>query len=112
VRLCFLLAAFNDVDVLACDVQNAYINAETKKKIWFRSGDEMGLDKGKVIVIVCALYGLKLSGARWREHMSQTLRDGGFKSCLADPDLWLRAAIKLDGSKIYEYVLCYVDVCG
>jgi hypothetical protein len=111
VRLFFLLAAFNDVDVLACDVQNAYINATTKEKIWFRGGDEMGSDKGKVIVIVRALYGLKSSSARWREHMAQTLRNGGFMSCKADPDLWLRPATKPDGSKIYEYVLCYVDDC-
>jgi hypothetical protein len=111
VRLFFLLAALNDVDVLACDVQNAYINATTKEKIWFRGGDEMGSDKGKVIVIVRALYGLKSSSARWREHMAQTLRNGGFMSCKADPDLWLRPATKPDGSKIYEYVLCYVDDC-
>jgi hypothetical protein len=65
VHLFFLLAAFNDVDVLACDIQNAYINAATKEKIWFRGGDEMGSDKGKVIVIIRALYGLKSSGARW-----------------------------------------------
>ena len=111
VRLFFLLAALNDVDVLACDVQNAYINATTKEKIWFRGGDEVGTDKGKVIVIVRALYGLKSSSARWREHMAETLRNGGFTSCKADPDLWLRPAMKPDGSKIYEYVLCYVDDC-
>jgi hypothetical protein len=111
VRLFFLLAALNDVDVLACDVQNAYINAETKEKVWFRGGDEMGTDKGKVIVIVRALYGLKSSGARWREHMAQTLRNAGFVSCKADPDIWLRPAVKSDGTKIYEYVLCYVDDC-
>jgi len=28
---------------------------------------------------------------------------------LADPDIWFRPATKLDGTKIYEYVLCYVD---
>ena len=104
VRLFFLLAALNDVDVLACDVQNAYINAMTKETIWFRGGNEMGTDKGKVIVIVRALYGLKSSSARWRAHMAETLRNGGFTSCKADPDLWLRPAMKPDGSKIYEYV--------
>jgi hypothetical protein len=111
VRLFFLLAALNDVDVLACDVQNAYINAETKEKVWFRGGKEMGSNQGKVIVIVRALYGLKSSGARWREHMAQTLRNASFVSCKADPDLWLRPAVKDDGTKIYEYVLCYVDDC-
>jgi hypothetical protein len=71
----------------------------------------MGSNKGKVIVIVHALYGLKLSGARWREHMAQTLWNGGLTSCKADPHLWLKPATKADGSKIYEYVLCYMDDC-
>jgi hypothetical protein len=97
--------------VLACDIQNAYINAATKEKIWFHGGNEMGSDKGKVIIFIRGLYGLKSSGARWQEHMAQTLRNGGFTSCKADPDLWLRVATKPDGSKIYEYVLCYVDDC-
>jgi hypothetical protein len=111
VRLFFLLAALNDLDALACDIQNAYIHAATKERIWFHGGDEMGFDKGKVIGIVHVLYGLKSSGVRWREHMSQTLQNGGFTSCKADPNLWLKPATKPDGSKIYEYVLCYVDDC-
>jgi hypothetical protein len=96
-------------------VQNAFINAATKEKIWFCGGDKMGSNKGKVIVIAVhdALYGLKSSGARWKEHLTQTLQNGGFISCLADPNFWLRVATKPDGSKIYEYVLCclYVDDC-
>jgi hypothetical protein len=109
VRLFFLVAALNDLDISSCDIQNAYINAPTKEKVWFRAGDELGSNKGKVVVIVRALYGLKSSGARFREHLAQTLRDAGFKSCKADPDVWLRAAQKPDGTEIYEYVLCYVD---
>ena len=32
-----------------------------------------------------------------------------FTSCHADPDVWMRPAIKSDGSKCYDYVLLYVD---
>ena len=32
-----------------------------------------------------------------------------FKSCPADPDVWMRPAVKSDGSTCYEYVLLYVD---
>ena len=32
-----------------------------------------------------------------------------FKSCLADPDMWMRPAIKSDGNTHYEYILLYVD---
>jgi hypothetical protein len=111
VRLFFLLVALYDLDVLACDIQNAYMNAAIKEKIWFHGGNEMGSNKGKVIIIIHALYGLKLSGAQWQEHMAQTLRKGGVMSCKGDPNLWLKPVTKPDGSKIYEYVLCYVDDC-
>ena len=66
VRIAFTLAALNDLQILAGDVQNAYLNAPTKEKIWFKAGPEFGKDKvGKPVLVVWALYGLKSSGARW-----------------------------------------------
>ena len=41
--------------------------------------------------------------------MAGTLRDAGFENCRADPDVWMRKACKPDGTKYWEYVLCYVD---
>ena len=32
-----------------------------------------------------------------------------FTPCPADPGVWMRPAIKSDGSKCYGYVLLYVD---
>jgi hypothetical protein len=64
VRLFFLFAALNNLDVLACDIQNACVHAATKEKIWFCGGDEMGSNKDKVIVIIHVLYGLKSSGVQ------------------------------------------------
>ena len=109
VRLFFLLAALNDLDVRACDIQNAYLNAMTSEKVWFRGGKEMGPDAGKVVVIVRALYGLRSAGKSFRQHLAQTLDRAGFKSSRADPDIWMRKAVKPDGTKFYEYVLAYVD---
>ena len=107
IRIAFLAAALNDLDVLAADVQNAYLNAPTKEKCWFKAGLEFGSDKvGHPVIIVRALYGLKSSGARWRDHMASTLRDAGFSSCLADPDVWMRKNCKPDGTEYWEYVLC------
>lgn len=33
----------------------------------------------------------------------------GFKSSTADPDVWMRPAVKQDSEKYYEYILMYVD---
>jgi hypothetical protein len=109
VRIAFLLAALNDLDILAADVQNAYLNAATKEKVWTRAGKEFGSNAGRPVVIVRALYGLKSSGARWRDHMAATLREADYTSSRADPDVWMRPATKPDGFKYWEYVLVYSD---
>jgi len=33
----------------------------------------------------------------------------GYRPSKADPDIWLRPAVKPDGTKYYEMILCYVD---
>ena len=110
VRIAFLIAALNDLDVLSADVQNAYLNAPTKERVYTTAGLEFGPQYvGRPVLIVRALYGLKSSGARWRDHMAATLREGGFFSCYADPDVWMRKQVRPDGFKYWEYVLCYVD---
>jgi hypothetical protein len=109
VRIAFLIAAMNDLEVLGADVGNAYLNAETREKVYTTAGKEFGKYEGRAVVIVRALYGLKSSGAAWRAHLAQTLHDLGFKSSLADPDVWYKPATKPDGFQYYEYVLIYVD---
>jgi hypothetical protein len=89
VQIGFMLAALNRLDVMACDLENAYLNAPCVEKIWFEGGLECGSDKGKVCVVVCAMYGLKLTGALWHVTLAQALHDIGFVSTIADPDVWI-----------------------
>ena len=58
VRIAFMLAALNHLDIWACDIGNAYLNAPCREKVWFVAGPEFGLRQGTVIRIVRALYGL------------------------------------------------------
>ena len=81
VRLAFLIAALNDLNILVADIGNAYINAMTKEKVYTIAGKEFGDHAGQTIIITRALYGLKSSGAAWRSHLVQTLRDMNFKLC-------------------------------
>jgi hypothetical protein len=112
VQIAFLYAALNDLDILSADVQNAYLNAPTKEKLYTTAGLEFVSNNVKhPVLIVCAVYGLRSSGARWREHMASTLQDGGcYVSCRkANPDVWLRPMAKPNGDTYWEYALCYVD---
>jgi hypothetical protein len=104
VRLAFLIAGLNDLDVLAGDVTNAYLNASCRERIWFEGGIETGEDQGKVLIVTRALYGLKSSGAAWRADLAASLRDMKFISSQADPDVWIRSA-----GTHYDMVLVYVD---
>ena len=110
VRLFFLLAALNDLDLLSCDIQNAYLAAPNKEKVWTKFTDQLGPEyNGKRAIISKALYGLRSSGRSFRDYLAKNLREMGFISSKADPDLWMRPAIKPNGDKIYEYVISYVD---
>ena len=109
VRLAFLIAALNDLDVIACDVGNAYLNAPCREKVWFVAGPEFGSRQGTVVKVVRALYGLKSSGASWRAMLNSTITEMGFDPTIADPDVSRRANAKDDGFKYYEYILVYVD---
>ena len=85
------MAALNDLEVLSADISGAYLNANAAEKVYTIAGKEFGAAKeGRVVVITRALYGLRSSGKAWRDHMAATLRDHGYTSCRADPDVWMR----------------------
>ena len=111
VRIGFLLAALNDIEVIAADIAGAYLNAPCHEKICFKCGLEFGKEyEGRFAIITKALYGLKTSAFAWREHLSTTLQESlGFSPCRADPDVYLRAVTKLDGTRYYEMVFIYID---
>ena len=109
VRIILLVAALNGLNIMACDIQNAYLTADCHEKIWTIAGPEFGSEKGTPMVIRKSLYGLKLSGAAFRAHLAETLHDIGFRPSKVDPDVWLRPVVKPNGQTYYEYILCYVD---
>ena len=110
VRIMLTIAALHDLDVRFFDIDNAYLNAETDEKVYFVAGQEFGPDlANRDVVIVMALYGLKSAGASFHRHLAGGMRDMGFTPCLADPDTWMRAAVKPCGFKYYEYVTTWVD---
>ena len=113
VRMFFLLAALNDCDVKAADIQNAYLTAPITEKYWVKCGPEFGSNEGKTAKVVRELYGLPVAGAAFRSYLGSKLRTLGYVPMKADPDLWMRPAVKPDGTRYYEYLLAYVDdLCG
>ena len=67
---------------------------------------EFGSEAGTIFIVKKALYGLKSDGAAFRYLLVDTLMDLGYWPTNANPDVWLRPAVKPDGFEYYEMVLC------
>ena len=103
-KICMFLAELNGLKIMAGDVGNAYLEAKTKEKVYIIAGPEFGELEGTIMLIDKALYGLKTSGARYREHFADYLLNLGWKQSRADPDVWMK-----DCNTHWEYLCTYVD---
>ena len=93
VRIGFLVAAFNGLDILAVDIKNSFLEAPTQEKIFFYDGNEWKYDKDRVVVVICTICGLKSSALPFRNHLAEALGSKlGFKSSLANQYLWYKAS--------------------
>ena len=104
VRIGFLIAALNGLQISAVDVDNAYLNAPCTKKVHVTCGPELfGTENaGKTAVVVRALYGLKSEGASWRPHLSAVIQEElKYKPSKADPDMYLKRKTDLSGKAYY-----------
>ena len=82
------MAALNDLEVKAADIQNAYLTAPVPEKIWTKLGPKFGAGVRKVAIIVRALYGLKSAGASFRNHHADKyMQELEYESCKAEADV-------------------------
>jgi hypothetical protein len=63
VRIALVAAALNDLDILVCNIEGAYLTAKCREKIWIAAGAKFGSEAGRTMIIKMGLYGLKSSGA-------------------------------------------------
>jgi hypothetical protein len=55
VWIALMLAALNNLEVKATDIENAYLTAPVTEKIWTTLGADFGTNSGKKAIIVQAL---------------------------------------------------------
>jgi hypothetical protein len=110
VRIALTYAALNQLQVTAADIRNAYLQAPSSQKDYIICGPEFGLENvGRKALVRRALYGGKAAGRDFRNHLAACMRHLEFVSCPADPDVWMRPAVKSNGDEYYEFVLLYTD---
>ena len=109
VCIILLIAALNDLKIMACEIQNAYLTADYWEQIWTSAGPEFGSKRGQPMIIKKALYRLKSSRTAFWAHLAKTLYNISFVSTKDDPDVWIHPVVKPDSAEYYEYVMCYVN---
>ena len=113
VRICLTLAALSDLKVLSCDIQNAFLTAPNKEKVYIIAGPEFGAEASQIMIVTRALYGLRSAGASFRSFLADHFREMGFTPSKADHDVWMRPSVRptTDGKgfQYWEYILAYVD---
>ena len=110
IRIVFLYATLNGLDVFSADICNAYLQAPSSRKDYLICGAKFRIENiSHVGLIHQALYGGKTAGTDFHNHLRLCMHYLKFSSCPADPDIWMRPAEKSDGTLYYEYVLLYMD---
>jgi len=106
IRMLETIALNEGLSFITGDIGNAFVQADTKEKIYTIAGAEFGDKKDCVVILKKALYGLATSARQWNIKLGDTIRGLGFEPTRADPDLWIK--LSKDGTK-YEYIATYVD---
>ena len=101
-----LLSELNQLEIWGIDIGNAYLEAHTKEKLFILAGPEFDKLEGHILVMDKALYGTKIAGACWHDHLFDLLKKIGFNPSKADPDVWMRPA---EDNSCYEYIAVYID---
>jgi len=104
IRTLLFIAELNGLETWTTDIGNAYLEAETLERVYIVAGPEFGELQGHSLVIFKALYGLRSSGLRWYQRLSECLREMGFFQSKAEPEIWMHRC-----GDLYEYIGVYVD---
>ena len=90
IRMAFVLASMNNLQVCAADISTAFLCGKTREKVHIKAGKEFGEHAGKTLSVNKGICGLQTSAARFHEALSAKLRKMGFRTSEADFDLWIR----------------------
>ncbi len=113
VQIAMTYTALLGLGLWAADIMNPFVQAPTAEKYWIECAPEFGnANMGKKALVTRALYGMKSSAHDFRNHLRDCMDHMGYKSCLADPDLWMREAKLDNGTDYYEFISLYVDDCS
>ena len=101
-----LLSELKQLELWGTDISNAYLEDNTKEKLFIIAGPEFDDLEGHILVMDKALYGTTRAEACWHDHLFDVLKKMGFNPSKGDPDVWMRPP---EDNSCYEYIAVFVD---
>ena len=79
-------------DLHVMDVRGAFLlpKLPDAEKLYMRPPPDGKLSAGWIYLLCRCIYGLKQSGARWRENVNKTMKKNGFVPTKTDPAVYVR----------------------
>ena len=106
-RICLFLAELNKLPAWTIDIGNVFLESLTKEKVCIQAGPEFDELKGHLLIFYKSCYGLKTSGARFIEMLSQYLTEEcEFTKAKVDDEIYY--CVSKDSTH-YEYLCTYID---
>ena len=107
IRIMMTLACLHNMHTKSVDFVQAYPQAKLKSTIYLKTpqGMELTNDENEgetVLKLEKNLYGLKDAGRTWFEHLTDGLRDMGFRATESDPCIFVQRT---------NVIILYVDDC-
>ena len=90
----------NGLETWATDIGNAYPEARTHEKVCIKASKAFGSLEGHLLIVRAALCGLRSSGRRFGDLLTDSLKQLGFFQSKAEPQIFMRR------SKVGEHCEC------
>ena len=91
-RLLMVIAAVFDLKAEQFNAINTFINSYINEEAYIRFPVGI-LRDGKVLLLLCALYGLRRSPMLWQKDLGKTLEQLGLKKCYEESCLYINEHI-------------------
>jgi len=96
IRVLYSVCAIRGYTLELMDVNSAYLNAPLQERVYMAQPEGYTQQGGGGVALVWllkkSLYGLRQSGRRWAEHLTEFLLSIGFTRCKSDPGVYARTS--------------------
>ena len=105
--ICLFLAELNKLPAWTTEIGNTFLESLTKEKVCIQAGPEFNKLEGHLLIFYKSCYGLKTSGARVTEMLSQYLtKECGSTKAKVDDEIYYD--VSKNGTH-YKYLCTYID---